>query len=200
MELSLTGASTSSLVVRGVVAILFGIFALVWPSITLHVILILFALYALVAGAAAAITAVVDRQDNDAWPLGLIFGTIAVLIGIYLLARPGLTALVILYLIALYAIVVGVIDVVSGVALRRSMRGEWVLVIVGILSLLLGLYLFANPGVGVLSLVWLIAVYALVTGVFWLVAAASHDTARRRVGRARPAAAVASTARSSRSR
>lgn len=181
MEMRLTNASTGSLVARGIVALVFGIMALVWPSITLHVILILFALYALISGAISAVAAVIERHENDAWPLGLIFGIISALIGLYLLGNPAVTAVVLVFLIALYAIVVGVIDLVAGITLRKVIKGEWLLIIVGILSILVGLWLFANPGGGIIGLIWFVAIYALVAGFFWLAAAASHHTAGKRV-------------------
>ena len=185
METRVTTASTSALAVRGVVAIIFGVIALVWPSITLHIVLVLFALYALIGGTVAAVAAVVDRHENEAWPLGLIFGIIAALIGLYLLGKPGLTAVVITFLIALYAVMAGVLDIVAGIMLRKQIKGEWLLIAVGILATGFGLYLFANPGEGVVALIWLIAIYALVSGVMLLAAAASHRSAEKRPARSR---------------
>jgi len=179
MEMRITNISHAVLVTRGVMSLLFGIIILVWPAITLHVILVLFALYVLIAGAASAIGSVVDRHENEAWPLGLIFGTIAAFIGLYLLDKPNLTAVVVVYLIGLYAVMAGILDIVAGIALRKQIKGEWVLIVVGLLTLAFGLYLFANPGAGAVALVWLIGIYSLISGVLWLAAAASHHTASR---------------------
>ncbi len=178
MEITL--ASTASLVTRGIVALAFGVMVLVWPSVTLHVILILFALYALLGGAAAAVTAVVERHNENNWVLGLIFGTISALIGVYLLANPHVTALVLIFMIGLYAVVAGIIDLIVGISMRKVIKGEWILIIVGILSIGVGLYFFANPGAGAVALLWLIAIYALVSGVLLLAAAASHNAVARR--------------------
>ena len=180
MDVKLTPVSTASLVARGILALLFGVMVLIWPGITLHVIVILFALYTLIGGTVAAVGAVVDRHENSAWPLSVIFGSISALIGLYLLGRPSVTALVMVFLVALYAMVAGITDLVAGITLRKQIKGEWVLIVVGILSILVSLYLFANPGSGIVAILWFVAIYSLLSGIMWLVAAFSHDTARRR--------------------
>jgi uncharacterized membrane protein HdeD (DUF308 family) len=91
--------------------------------------------------------------------------------GLVALAWPGVTALVLLYVIAIWAIFTGIAEMIAAVALRREIVGEWALFLVGVLSVVLGVAMAVLPGVGLLSLVWLIGLYALVVGVALIVLA-----------------------------
>jgi uncharacterized membrane protein HdeD (DUF308 family) len=96
--------------------------------------------------------------------------------GLVALAWPGVTALVLLYVVAIWAILSGVAEVIAAVALRREIEGEWVLFLVGVLSVVLGVAMAVLPGVGVLSLVWLLGIYALAIGFAMIVLASEYGT------------------------
>jgi uncharacterized membrane protein HdeD (DUF308 family) len=151
------------LVLRGVLAVLFGIAAFVWPEITLEALVILFGAFSLVEGVFNVASALMQREGY--WGLLLLEGVFGVLIGILTFAWPGITALVLLYLIAGWAIVTGVFEIFAAVQLRKQIEGEWLLGLGGLLSIIFGVLMALQPGSGALALVWLIGGYAVVFGV-----------------------------------
>jgi uncharacterized membrane protein HdeD (DUF308 family) len=156
------------LLVRGVVAILFGVLAIVWPGLTLIALVGLFAAYALISGGVSIATAVRSRSEDRKWWLPLLLGLVSVAAGIAALVYPGLTALALVLLMGANAVVTGVLDIAIAVRLRRVLRGEWVMVLSGIVSIIFGALVLALPGAGALALVWLISFYAVLTGVLLL--------------------------------
>ena len=119
---------------RGLAAVLFGVLAFVWPGMTLAVLVVLFGAYALVDGILAIVVAVRGGTDHRLF-MGLE-GVVGVLAGLATFVFPGLTALVLLYIIAFWAVLTGVLEVVAAVRLRRAITNEWGLIIGGILSVL----------------------------------------------------------------
>lgn len=151
------------ILLRGLVAVVFGVLAFVWPGMTLAVLVLLFGAYALVDGVLGVVAAL--RGDTDhRWAM-LAEGLIGALAGIVALVWPGLTALVLLYIIAFWAIVTGVLEIVAAVRLRRVINNEWALIVGGVLSVLFGAILIVAPGAGALAVVWLIGAYAVVFGI-----------------------------------
>ena len=153
------------LAVRGVAAMLFGLLTLVWPSITLTALVLLFGAYALVDGAmilAATLRGEPETRGERGW--SIVQGVTGIAAGIVTFAWPGITALVLLYLIAAWAVVTGVLELATAVRLRRTLRQEWLLVLAGVTSVLFGTLLVIFPGSGALAITWLIGWYALVTG------------------------------------
>jgi uncharacterized membrane protein HdeD (DUF308 family) len=151
---------------RGVLSIAFGILAFVWPGITLLVLVIFFGAYMLVDGVVALIEAVRFRYERERWPMLLLEAILGIVIGVISLIQPAITALAWLYLIAAWAIVTGVLEIVLAVRLRRVIQGEIWVALTGILSIALGVALAALPGAGLLAWVWLIGAYAIVFGIF----------------------------------
>jgi len=151
-------------VLRGFLAAVFGIMALVWPGLTLGVLVILFGVYVLLEGILALAAAFKHRMEKSWWLL-LVEGIAGIVAGIFAFIWPGLTAMVLLIFIALWAILTGIFEIGAAVQLRKEMKGEWVLGAAGIISILIGILLIANPGAGALAVVWLIGIYAIVFGV-----------------------------------
>jgi uncharacterized membrane protein HdeD (DUF308 family) len=160
-----------ALALRGVAAILFGLAAFFLPGITLAVLILLFGAYMLVDGIFAIIAAVRAEEHDTRWWLLLAEGVLGVLAGIVAFLWPGLTALALLYLVAAWAIVTGILQIVGAIRLRQEIEGEWALILGGILSVIFGVLLAVMPGVGILALIWLIGAYALVSGVLLIVLA-----------------------------
>ena len=157
---------------RGLAAIVFGVLAFVWPAITLWALVLLFGAYMLVDGVFAIVAAVRAAGREARWWLLLIEGVLGVLAGLVAAFWPGLTALALLYFIAAWAIVSGILEIAGAIRLRREIEGEWALGLSGALSLLFGVLLVVIPApAGLLSLVWLIGAYALAFGVLLLVLA-----------------------------
>ncbi|HEX8967837.1 MAG TPA: HdeD family acid-resistance protein [Chloroflexota bacterium] len=148
---------------RGVAAILFGVLAFAWPGITLAVLVFLFGFYALVDGVLNIIAAL-RGDSHHRWAL-LLEGVVSVLAGLAAFVWPGLTALVLLYIIAFWAIVTGILEIVAAVRLRRAITNEVALIIGGILSVLFGIVLLVAPGAGALAVVVLIGIYAVIFGL-----------------------------------
>jgi uncharacterized membrane protein HdeD (DUF308 family) len=176
-----------ALVLRGLAAILFGVLAFAWPGITLFVLVLFFGAYMLVDGIFAIVAAVRAAGEEDRWWLLLIQGTLGVLAGLVAIFWPGLTALALLYFIAAWAIVTGIMEIVAAIRLRREIEGEWALALSGALSVLFGVLLVVLPApAGLLSLVWLIGAYAVATGVLLLILAFRVRSEASKEAMARP--------------
>jgi uncharacterized membrane protein HdeD (DUF308 family) len=152
-----------ALAVRGVAAVVFGILAFVWPGLTLGLLVLLFGVFALVNGVLAIISAVRSKGEQ-VWTL-LLEGVVGILAGLAVLVWPGLTALVLLYFIAGWAILTGALEVASAIRLRAVIDNEWSSLLGGVLSIVFGAILLAAPAAGALALVWIIAVYAVLYGI-----------------------------------
>ena len=148
---------------RGLAAIIFGILAFAWPGMTLAVLVLLFGAYALVDGVLTLWAAF--RGDAPHRVTMLIEGVISVLAGLAAFTWPGLTALVLLYIIAFWAIVTGVLEIFAAIRLRRAISNELGLIIGGVLSVAFGAILLLAPGSGALAVVFLIGAYAIVFGI-----------------------------------
>jgi uncharacterized membrane protein HdeD (DUF308 family) len=178
-----------AIVLRGVCAILFGLAAFAWPGITLAVLVLLYGVYALADGILAVVWAVVGRRPG-AFPWGMLLAGLAGIgVGVLAFLWPGLTALALVYLIGVWAIVRGVFEVIAAIHLRRELEHEWLLAASGVLSILLGLFLLASPGAGALALLWVIGAMAIAVGVLMVVLGFRLKGTRarltQRLGRAR---------------
>jgi uncharacterized membrane protein HdeD (DUF308 family) len=160
-----------ALALRGVIAILFGLAALLRPGIALGALILLFGAYALVDGVFAIVGVFRGTRSGTPRWLLLVEGVAGILAGIIAFVYPGLTAIALLYLVAAWAIVTGLAEIATAIRLRQEIQGEWALILGGILSVLFGVLLAVLPGVGILSLIWLIGAYAVVFGVLLLIAA-----------------------------
>src|SRR6266852_9761791 len=159
-----------ALALRGVFAILLGLAAFVLPGVTLAVFVALFGAYAVIDGVLAIIAGVRAAERHERWWSPVLKGLAGIVAGALAFIWPALTALALLYLIAGWAIVTGVLEIVAAVHLHRA-HGEWLLVLNGVLSVLFGLLVTIWPGAGVLTLLWMIGVYAIVFGAVLLVLA-----------------------------
>ncbi len=150
---------------QGVAAVILGILTLVWPHQTLLALVILFGAFMLVDGVLTLASALAWRKWNQGrWAVALA-GVAGILVGGLTFVWPGMTGLVLLALIAAWAITTGILEIVAAIELRRVIEGEWLMVFSGILSVVLGALLVAFPGAGALSLAWLMGIYALADGL-----------------------------------
>jgi uncharacterized membrane protein HdeD (DUF308 family) len=133
--------------------------------------IILFGAFALVDGVLGVWSAFSSRKDRNNWWVLMLWGLVGIGIGIITFVAPAVTALALLFYIAIWAIVSGVLEIIAAVKLRKEIQGEWLLGLAGLLSLVFGILLIMHPGAGVLAVLWLIAAYALILGVLMVILA-----------------------------
>jgi uncharacterized membrane protein HdeD (DUF308 family) len=154
-------------ILRGVVAIAFGILAFLAPDWGLAVLVALFAAWALIDGVTGLWAGIRSRSTDRNWWLEVIEGVVSVVAGLVaLVLPPGFVAEILVLLIAAWAIVTGVFEIWSAIRLREQVRGEFWLGLAGVASILFGVVLFLYPAPGALSLVWLIGSGAIAFGGF----------------------------------
>jgi uncharacterized membrane protein HdeD (DUF308 family) len=159
------------LALRGLVAVLFGVLAFMWPGATLITLVWLFGAFALVNG---ILSLVLAAKTPKGYPKvgSLIFGgLLGILAGLLAFVMPGITALGLLILIAAWAIVTGIMELVAAVRLRKIINNEWLLVLAGIASVVFGVLLLFQPTAGALVLIWWIGAWALLSGILLMILA-----------------------------
>ena len=155
------------LVLRGVAAIIFGFLAYIWPGVTFTVLVLFFGAYALWDGIFALIGAF--RTDSDRrWAL-VVEGLVGIAAGVVAFIWTGAATLAMLYVIAAWAVVTGVMEIVAAIRLREEIQGEWLLLLGGLLSVVFGVLIAIFPLAGLLAVTWMIAAYAIIFGVLLVV-------------------------------
>lgn len=169
---------------RGVAAIAFGFIALLWPDLTLAALVLVFGVFALIEGVVTLVGMFTGTSPRPWWSqlLGALLSIAAGLIAIF---TPAITALALLYVVAFWAILRGVTDIVAAIELRKVIDNEWFLALSGVLSVLLGVLFLLMPGVGILSLLWLLGIYALMIGVVLVVLGFRLRSAMKRLEKTR---------------
>jgi uncharacterized membrane protein HdeD (DUF308 family) len=159
------------LALRGLIAVVFGVLAFMWPGATLLTLVWLFGAFALVNGILSLILAAKTPKGYPKVGSLILGGLLGILAGVLTFIMPGITALGLLILIAAWAIVTGVMEIVAAVRLRKIITNEWLLVLAGIASVAFGFILLFQPGVGALALIWWIAAWAVVFGILLMILA-----------------------------
>ncbi|MBC6982555.1 HdeD family acid-resistance protein [Caulobacter sp. 17J80-11] len=154
------------LLLRGIAAIIFGILAFVLPGLTLLTLTVVWGAFAFVDGALALWAAITGRggRVTPRWWLAVV-GLAGVAIGVLAVLNPVAVAGALLLYIAVWAIVVGVLEIWGGIRLRKEIQGEWLLILTGVLWVLFGIAMIARPGVGALAVIWMIGAAAIVAGI-----------------------------------
>jgi uncharacterized membrane protein HdeD (DUF308 family) len=148
------------LLLRGLLAIVFGLLTFANPGITIAVLVLFWGAYALVDGIFEVIAGIRAK-----WGSLILLGVLGIAAGIVTFMWPGITAIVLLYIIAFWAIVAGVMQIAAAIRMRREIEGEWLWILSGVCTVVLGALLIARPGAGAVSVVWLIASFAIAWGV-----------------------------------
>jgi uncharacterized membrane protein HdeD (DUF308 family) len=175
------------LLARGIGSVVFGILAIGWPGITVLAVVFVFAIYAFVDGVASIGMGLAERRAGHRWSWSVFTGVVSILAGIVAIAWPLITAVALLYVIAFWALLAGVTSILGALALRRAGFTQWIWTLVfGICAVVFGISLLVNPGRGILSLLWVIGIFAIVGGVSLAVASFTV----RRIGQASPRPAV----------
>lgn len=153
---------------RGVLAILFGILAFLWPGLTAIALVYLFAGYALVDGVLTIASSIRNREENDRWWLGLLEGLVSIAAAVIAVLIPQVAAVTLVFLIAIWALITGVLQIAAAIRLRHEIDNEWALGLGGLVSVVLGVIIILNPNAGLLGLVWAIAGYAIAFGLLMI--------------------------------
>jgi uncharacterized membrane protein HdeD (DUF308 family) len=159
------------LLLRGLVAIVFGVLAWAQPGIALAALVLLFGAYSMADGVLCLWTAITGPKGHEYWWLLLLEGLVGIGIGFLTFFAPGITALALLFYIAIWAIATGILEIAAAIRLRKEIDNEWLLLLAGLASVVFGILLAAQPAVGALALLWLIGSYAILFGVLLLILA-----------------------------
>jgi uncharacterized membrane protein HdeD (DUF308 family) len=154
-----------ALVLRGIVAILLAIITFAIPAITLTVLATIFGFYALIDGVLAIVSTIKAVQGHRRWGTFLLEGILGILVGLYAILFPIAAAAVFVTIIAIWAVVTGILEIAAALRLRRHIQGEWMLILSGVLSILLGILLFAQPLAGAVFFAYVLAGYGLIFGI-----------------------------------
>ena len=156
---------------RGLVAIVFALLTWAQPGVSLAALVLVFGIYVLADGLLGVWSAIAKRRDNRHWWLLLLWGLVGIVVGVMTFIMPGITGLVLLMYIAAWAVITGVLQIVAAIRLRKEIKGEWLMILSGLVSVAFGVLLFLQPGAGALAVAWIIAAYAFIFGVLMVLLA-----------------------------
>src|SRR6059058_1915096 len=152
-------------VLRGIAAVLFGIMAFVYPGLTVAVLVLLFGAWVLVGGIFRVIGAIGHRASDPDWGWHIVIGIVGIIVGFLTFHAPQITALALIIYVAAWALMIGATEIAFAIKLRREIKGEWFLILMGLASIVFAILLLWNPIAGAAAVIWLIAWYAVVLGV-----------------------------------
>ncbi len=157
------------MLLRGLTAILFGILVWVMPELSVKMLVYLFGAFVMADGIFGTWVAIVARKDYEDWGILLLWALVGIGVGILTLMAPGVTAMALVYFIAIWAVTTGVLEVVVAIRLRKEIEGEWMLILGGLVSVAFGVLLILQPAAGAIALVWVIGLYAVVFGLLLMI-------------------------------
>ncbi len=157
------------LLLRGIISVLFGLAIFAMPGLTLVLLILLFGAFALTDGILLVVNSLMNKKTNDRWWLRLLQGVVAILAGVAVFAWPGISALILLYVIAFNAILGGTFQAISAFLFRKAIRGELLLIAGGVISVIFGVLLIMYPQSGALALVKVIGIFETFYGILLMV-------------------------------
>src|SRR2546428_2438365 len=156
-------------VIRGIAAIVFGVVALRYPGLTVATLVLFFGAWVLIDGVFRIVGAIAGRASDPEWGFHLIIGIIGIMIGFLTFRAPLITALALIIYIAAWALMIGATEIAFAIKLRREIKGEWFLILMGLVSIVFAVMLLWNPAVGAAALIWIMAWYAVILGVLGII-------------------------------
>jgi len=153
------------LVLNGVFAVLFGIAAFVWPGITFAALVLLFGAYTFVFGLLMVGFGLMAAGEAEDWWALLLAGILGIVIGVFAFAQPAAMALALVYVIGMWAMVTGLLELVAAIKLRKIINDEWLMALGGVISIIFGVLVLAQPAAGAMAIVYLFGVYAVLLGI-----------------------------------
>jgi uncharacterized membrane protein HdeD (DUF308 family) len=160
-----------ALALRGAVSILLGLVAFTMPGLTIVALVTIFGVYAFVEGVLAIMAAMRGIREHDRWGWMLVEGIVCIVAGLVAFFMPGVGALAIVWLVAAWALMTGVLEIGAGIRLRKVIEGEWMLILAGVLAIMLGFFIISRPGLGAVLLATWLGVYAIFSGIVTLLLA-----------------------------
>lgn len=160
---------------RGVVSILFGVFALVWPGLTLVTLGVLLSLWLLIGGAVGLVSSILTRHKTQHWVFRMILSLLELGVGAYLVQRPGVSTATLIALVSIVLVAEGVVDIVVAFIDSQSTGNRVLSVIVGLLGVIAGIIIWRYPVSGGLAFVWVLGLYSLVVGALAIAAGAEIE-------------------------
>ena len=151
--------------IRGIAAIVFGIIAFVYPGITVATLVLFFGAWVLIDGIFRVVGAIGHRASDPDWGWHIVIGIVGIIVGLLTFHAPQITALALIIYIAAWALMIGATEIAFAIKLRREIKGEWFLILMGLASIVFAILLLWNPIAGAAAVIWLVAWYAVVLGV-----------------------------------
>jgi uncharacterized membrane protein HdeD (DUF308 family) len=155
---------SSVLIVRGIVGVVVGVVAFLWPGITIAALVVIFGAYAIIDGITNLVLGFSRTGAHGRWA-HVLQGVVGIAAGVLTFMWPAITALVLVLMIGAWAIITGVFEIVAAIRLRQVITGEWLLVLSGIVSILFGVLVFAFPLAGAVGISWVLGVYTMIAGI-----------------------------------
>jgi len=156
-------------VIRGIAAIVFGVYAFTHPVMAIATLVLFFGAWVLIDGIFRVVGAIRDRGADPDWAWQIVLGIIGIIVGLLTFHAPQVTALALVIYIAAWALMMGASEIVMAIKLRHEIKGEWLLILVGLASIVFAVLLLWNPVAGAAAVIWLIAWYAVVLGVLSII-------------------------------
>ena len=152
-------------VIRGIAAIVFGIIAFTHPVMAIATLVLFFGAWVLIDGIFRIFGAIKHRGSDSDWAWQLVIGLIGIIVGLLTFHAPQVTALALVIYVAAWALMIGASEIVLAIKMRREIKGEWFLILMGLASIVFAVLLLWNPIAGAAAVIWLIAWYAVVLGI-----------------------------------
>ena len=156
-------------VIRGIAAIVFGVIAFTHPVMAAATLVLFFGAWVLVDGIFRVAGAIGHHASDPDWGFDLIIGILGIIIGFLTFHAPRITALALVIYIAAWAFMIGATEVALAIKLRREIKGEWFLILMGLASIVFAALLLWNPLAGAAALIWIMAWYAVIFGVLAII-------------------------------
>jgi uncharacterized membrane protein HdeD (DUF308 family) len=150
--------------IRGIAGVAFGIIALVYPGSALVALTILFGAYAFIDGIFALAAAFTGVAGSRWWAL-LLEGILGLVVAFIVWTQPVYSTVVLVYAVAIWAVITGIIEIIAGFQLRDVVNNEWLYILAGVVSIIFGILVFRDVGAGAVAIAWTIGIYAILFGI-----------------------------------
>lgn len=157
------------MLLRGILAVVFALLAFFWTGLTLEVLVLLFAIFAIGEGVFAIGASIEASKHHEKWGTFLLEGVLGIIAGVIIISWPGISVAIFVYLIALWALITGLVEILVGGTVEITPTAKSMIILVGVLSLILGVVMLAYPAATITILIWLLGVYALIAGIAMII-------------------------------